>query len=51
MWNLSGIDIPIETEELLGKLGMNFQFAPRKFPALEVIQSTELVCLRIENYI
>ena len=50
VWNLSGIDIPIETEELLGKLGMNFQFAPRKFPALEVIQSTELVCQRIENY-
>ena len=50
VWNLSGIDIPTETEELLGKLGMNFQFAPRKFPALEVIQSTELVCQRIENY-
>ena len=47
---MSGIEIPLETEELLGKLGMNFQFVPRKFPALEVIQSTELVCQRIENY-
>ena len=33
VWNLSGIEIPTETEELIGKLGMNFQFAPKKFPA------------------
>ena len=50
VWNLSGIDIPPETEELLGRLGMNFQFAPKEFPALEIIQSTELVCQKIENY-
>ena len=50
VWNLSGIEIPPKTEELIGKLGMNFQFAPKKFPALEIIQSTELVCQRIENY-
>ena len=50
VWNLSGIDIPPETEELIGRLGMNFQFAPKKFPALEIVQSTELVCQRIENY-
>ena len=50
VWNLSGIEIPTETEELIGKLGMNFQFAPKKFPALEIIQSTELVCQKIENY-
>ena len=50
VWNLSGIDIPPETEELLGRLGMNFQFAPKKFPALEIVQSTELVCQRIEKY-
>ena len=47
---MSGIDIPPETEELLGKLGINFQFAPKEFPALEIIQSTELVCQKIENY-
>ena len=47
---MSGIDIPSETEELIGKLGMNFQFAPKKFPALEIIQFTELVCQRIKNY-
>ena len=41
VWNLNGIEIPTETEELIGKLGMNFQFAPKKFPALEIIQSTE----------
>ena len=34
VWNVSGIDIPIETEELLRKPGINFQFAPRKFPSL-----------------
>ena len=50
VWNLSGIEIPPETEELIGKLGINFQFAPKTFPALEIIQSTELVCQRIENY-
>ena len=50
VWNLSGIEIKPETEELIGKLGMNFQFAPKKFPALEIIQSTELVCQRIEKY-
>ena len=44
VWNLSGIEIPPETEELIGKLAMNFQFAPKKFPASEIIQSTELVC-------
>ena len=44
VWNLSGIHIPPETEELLGRLGMNFQFAPKKFPALEIVQSTELIC-------
>ena len=51
VWNLSGIDIPPETQELLGKLGINFQFAPKEFPALEIIQSTELamVCQKIEN--
>ena len=39
VWNLSGIEIPTETEELIGKLSirMNFQFAPKKFPALEII--------------
>ena len=42
--------IPPETEEIIRKLGMNFQFAPKKFPASEIIQSTELVCQRIENY-
>ena len=50
VWNLSGIDIPPETEELIRKLGLNFQFASKKFPALEIIQSTELVCQIIENY-
>ena len=50
VWNLSGIHIPPETEELLGRLGMNFQFAPKKFPALEIVQSTELICQRIEKY-
>ena len=47
---MSGIEIPSKTEELIGKLGMNFQFAPKKFPALEIIQSAELVCQTIENY-
>ena len=50
VWNLRRIEIPPETEELIGNLVMNFQFAPKKFPALEIIQSTELVCQRIENY-
>ena len=50
VWNLSGIHIPPETEELLGRLGMNFQFAPKKFAALEIVQSTELICQRIEKY-
>ena len=50
VWNLSGIHIPPETEELLGRLGMNFRFAPKKFPALEIVQSTELICQRIEKY-
>jgi len=50
VWNLSGIHIPPETEGLLGRLGMNFQFAPKKFPALEIVQSTELICQRIEKY-
>ena len=51
VWNLTGIDIPPKTKELIGKLVMNFQFC-KKFPALEIIhdQSTELVCYRIENY-
>ena len=35
---------------MIRKLGMNFQFALKKFPTLEIIQSTELVCQRIENY-
>ena len=51
VWNLSGIHIPPETEELLGRLGMNFQFAPKKFPALKIVQSTELICQQIEKYL
>ena len=34
VWILSGIEIPAETEELIGKLGMNFQFAPKKIPSI-----------------
>ena len=50
MYNLSGEQIPKETEELIGRLGFNFQFTERKFPTLEIITSSELCCQKIEKF-
>ena len=47
---MSGEDIPKEMEELIGRLGFNFQFAERKFPSLEIISSSELCCQKIEKF-
>ena len=47
VYNLSGTDIPKETEELIGRLGFNFQFTERKFPSLEIITAAELCAQRI----
>ena len=49
VYNLSGTDIPKETEELIGRLGFNFQFTERKFPSLEIITAAELCAQRIES--
>ena len=46
---MSGKEIPKETEELIGRLGFNFQFTLRKFPTMEVIQAAELCCQKIEK--
>ena len=50
VYNLSGTNIPKETEELIGRLGFNFQFTERKFPSLEIITASELCAQRIERY-
>ena len=49
VYNLSGTDTPKETEELIGRLGFNFQFTERKFPSLEIITAAELCAQRIES--
>ena len=48
-YNLSGTDIPKETEELIGRLGFNFQFTERKFPSLAIITAAKLCAQRIES--
>ena len=50
VYNLSGEQIPKETEELIRRLGFNFQFTERKFPTLEIITSSELCCQKIEKF-
>ena len=49
VYNLSDKQIPKETEELIGRLGFNFQFTLTKFPSIEVTQATELCCQKIEK--
>jgi hypothetical protein len=49
VYNLSDKQIPKETEELIGRLGFNFQFSLKKFPTMEVTQATELCCQKIEK--
>jgi len=34
LYNLSGKRIPEETEQLIGRLGFNFQFTLRRFPTM-----------------
>ena len=47
--NLSGKHIPKENEQLIGRLGFNFQFTLRRFPTMEITQAAELCCQRIEK--
>jgi len=49
VYNLSGKHIPEETEQLIGRLGFNFQFTLRRFPTMEITQAAELCCQRIEK--
>ena len=49
VYNLSDKQIRKETEDLFGRLGLNFQFTLRKFPTIEVVQATELCRQKIEQ--
>ena len=49
VYNFGSKEISEEQNEVLSKMGLGFQFTPKEFPIVELVQATELKCQQIER--